>query len=379
MGVWVDRSKLKLSAPRPKLSFALKTLLLLAESQALMALQKCTFYPNFYSYYETSYCNGLGTSTISVSSGTTSVYYSRYLNLNEFMTSATAYLTGTTSDYDQCLPGPTSCGLYYFDSPCPSSYTRLSREMSSTTTIDYCCQEYAYIEPSFTNADLPQMNVSFVDLNGSVSTMVSVADGPTPLPLCIYTWINTAASVLPTARPPESPDSITGAVHNVMTQMAVKAVYSTLPATPASASSLPDPTFTPTPANTSKGGLTRGAKAGIGVGVALGIVLILALAMLAWVSKRRRGKEDRGEEVDEGAKDKPELSAEGLERRLSVGEMDSEGLVFELDGVSPLVEMGVGEGKGLGEKGLRIRELESKDLESKELGVKELEGKDRKV
>ncbi|KAF2729632.1 hypothetical protein EJ04DRAFT_588428 [Polyplosphaeria fusca] len=144
-----------------------------------MSFAKCTFYPNF--QHDASYCNALGTGA---TSGSNTVYYSRHVNFNEYTSGATAYLTGTSSDWNRCLPGPSSCSLNYFDSPCPSRFSLASREMLSTTTIDYCCERFTYIDTcSFTAVDYPEMNVEFILQDGTSSTKVDLTTDK-PLPLC---------------------------------------------------------------------------------------------------------------------------------------------------------------------------------------------------
>lgn len=86
-----------------------------------------------------------------------------------------------------------------------------------------------------------------------------------------------------------------------------------------------------TPAASSSGGLTTGAKVGIGVGVAVAAILIIALLVLTFLLRRRRARRIAAEREAEAKPSKPELSAATEIPRKELQEGKYQGTT-ELDG-----------------------------------------------
>lgn len=129
-----------------------------SETMSLPTLaDNCTFYPSH--TIDTSLCWQLGTPTrteipspsSNAATVQNSLYYARYFSLTSYsrsgqqLPSDTRLVTETATDFDRCLPGPTSCTLVYTDAPCPTDYVQLSRAVQGTMTWDFCCLRYVIL------------------------------------------------------------------------------------------------------------------------------------------------------------------------------------------------------------------------------------------
>ncbi|KAF2691403.1 hypothetical protein K458DRAFT_381262 [Lentithecium fluviatile CBS 122367] len=98
----------------------------------------CSFYPNF--TWDSSFCWSAGPPTEYAENVT---FYTRYFNISTIGTFNSEPVTGfeepTTSDFDRCLPGPTTCDLTYTGGSCPQSYSAVYQEAEAGVTTEYCC------------------------------------------------------------------------------------------------------------------------------------------------------------------------------------------------------------------------------------------------
>ena len=137
----------------------------LSSTSCTMRYQKatrpgCDFYTKF--SYDSSRCNSLEqASTVTETSGLVNIlryrYFSFTLSTDKVEPHTTISITvSSATEFDHCLPGPTSCQLEYYG-PCPTGYAVASRRVSvdifteesasppsiveMSITQDYCCKQ----------------------------------------------------------------------------------------------------------------------------------------------------------------------------------------------------------------------------------------------
>ncbi|CAI6293006.1 unnamed protein product [Periconia digitata] len=289
---------------------------------------------------------------------TTLTKYSRYIGLTE-RTNPTSQTTLTQMGYNPdiymnptgptptqfngCLPGPTSCSERYTGEACPTPYEEIYVEVYESMRTAYCC-----FSLTSSNADrfFPRytLPVKYSEAPAS-ETFNTVVD------LCVYSWAaKDPLSMFPLERIPPRPEVYP---HQYQLTMRPFKVHWNESAPPVPV----------------KSGLETSAKISIGVGVGVGaFVLIATITSIVYLLRRLRQQKMRAEDSEDSATIKAELpshhvsEAQGqniyqLSDRLTA---ELTGECTEMDGVARAEMAGCDSGKWI--KANQVHEMQDTSL-----------------
>ncbi|KAF2870807.1 hypothetical protein BDV95DRAFT_619756 [Massariosphaeria phaeospora] len=331
--------------------------------------RSCTIHSDF--SYDSSFCNSLGSAQTSGESAYSR--YTRFLSFDTitstssnskygvFIDSVTSRASVTPTEFDRCLPGPTSgCsqgGDFGWLGPhCPQGYfaitaTTVTGDLSSETLrmiTEHCCPSNPLFTPNVLGRNW-ELSLE------SVAYYVSPETVPFTTTYCGYYWVDRPGQTVLPIGTASSPDSISLTAYTLSVRPFMVVRTDTSSTSPGSnsglASSTPSPAPLspgplPPPTSTASSSMPTSTKIGIGAGAGIGgLFLLTAIATIVLLLLRRRRTDGR-----ESPSGKAELHSEGLPRSQSPAEID-DGPMQELADTGVPVE--IGEGLSENEEGLR--------------------------
>ncbi|KAF1952688.1 hypothetical protein CC80DRAFT_507863 [Byssothecium circinans] len=287
--------------------------------------------------FNTDFCWSLrGGSSFTVS-GTTYIGFSRFFPFQYDGEGNRIPLTETSTDFDKCLPGPSSCSLLYSGGPCPQAFSRMKRAETGTVTTEWCCPSAGRL--------LNMHSIQYVEY---ISTSKYTGTTTVSLDSCTYEWTGSGRIPLTDAAEVASGKySTTATFFQHLAILAITVTYNSTTST-SIASSPPKPSAVPSnslpTSNTlapTTGGLTTSSKIGIGVGVGIGgLLLVSAITLVLFVLRRhaRARHSHDGEDLPPPTR-KPELPADDIPKHKFLPQVASEP-VHELADTAKPVELG---------------------------------------